>query len=568
MKKYFKLENFKPIVNTNNIIDTFDDIQYIIDTTYSCWKNEIPCIIYYKNTLDENIYKNDSNIESGINIYFNQKKTHVTWEKYFEINHFVSKTYIPERNFSMNNDLFNLFFLKLIDKNINRLDDEDDVSLISSQGDSIFGIYHSYRENVNNSIYYLYFSFSIGTFVLYKVIEKDNYVVGKMTPWIKYIDETDSLNYNNNTFKCPNSFKKIKDRIFGIKKREITIVEKGDTGNIEKRYINESYKNFCERYKNEIVVVVKLDKYISQHILKNLYSYLTKKYAILISDRNFIIYNPVNIDNIDSYFSLYVKIVDAKSYLYIHISQSISYMLEYIMISIEEFFDQLSSKNVLEVENCVIKFNNGDGKIHIISELWYLMRCIIMFVPKVCRNIKDIGVDDEYYNLTYKFTKDEVKRLWENKNSAFVDNREYLKAMMIKTLGVFVENMGIIITENNDYDYIPLVADMSNEYILKLFDKNKKAILCKKFLLSLLCTLFVNVDINKELPIIFINMINIGKSRLQIEKMYGRCRNKNIPIIINIFYSEEELSIGIYYKGNYGKIKYIYNELIKELIEK
>ena len=41
---------------------------------------------------------------------------------------------------------------------------------------------------------------------------------------------------------------------------------------------------------------------------------------------------------------------------------------------------------------------------------------------------------------------------------------------------------------------------------------------------------------------------------------------KNIPIIFNVIYSENQLLINISYKSRHEKIKYIFNQVLEEIL--
>ena len=69
-----------------------------------------------------------------------------------------------------------------------------------------------------------------------------------------------------------------------------------------------------------------------------------------------------------------------------------------------------------------------------------------------------------------------------------------------------------------------------------------------------------------ELPIIFMNIYEIH-SPFHLSKIYSQSLNKNIPIFINIIYNESHLHISLSYKKNYSQFKYIFNEIISQLLE-
>ena len=54
---------------------------------------------------------------------------------------------------------------------------------------------------------------------------------------------------------------------------------------------------------------------------------------------------------------------------------------------------------------------------------------------------------------------------------------------------------------------------------------------------------------------------------MTIDKIYGKNLTKNIPIFINVVYSNSSLVISITYKDTYKQIKYIFNEIIDSIIK-
>lgn len=134
-----------------------------------------------------------------------------------------------------------------------------------------------------------------------------------------------------------------------------------------------------------------------------------------------------------------------------------------------------------------------------------------------------------------------------------------------------MENYYCIIQDNEGIDLIPIYNNMSNDCIINLLSRSSKAGLSKSFLLSFLCTVFSNINNNMvEFPIIFINInkIDVIPNGINIKKVYATSENKNIPFFINVVYSDTSLHISLSYKEKYKKLKYIFNEVIDQLLEK
>ena len=81
--------------------------------------------------------------------------------------------------------------------------------------------------------------------------------------------------------------------------------------------------------------------------------------------------------------------------------------------------------------------------------------------------------------------------------------------------------------------------------------------------------MFIKINNNRlQLPIIIVNIskFDIPKN-ISLYKVYSKSRNKNIPIFVNVIYSENSLHISISYCKRYSKIKYIFSEIIDQLLE-
>ena len=98
--------------------------------------------------------------------------------------------------------------------------------------------------------------------------------------------------------------------------------------------------------------------------------------------------------------------------------------------------------------------------------------------------------------------------------------------------------------------------------------RSNKANLSKTFLISYLFKLFNNIKKEIEIPVIILNIVKIKfTNKMTIDKIYGKNLTKNIPIFINVVYSNSSLVISITYKDTYKQIKYIFNEIIDSIIK-
>jgi hypothetical protein len=554
MKNIINFKNFK--INDSikkNTINSFE-----INDIYSCL---IYCINKNTQCIITDGSLNNVDNDSNIVIIKNKKKIFITWEEFHFYNKFFYKKYKNIKiKYKITNSIFIIFFLKFIDKNYKFIDNKSKIKLIGYQS-SLFGIYNTYQENIVDCHHNLYFSYNLNKFILYRVLNKDKYVIGKLVTNLKY--KNNNLIVNNRAFNCPNSFVNVNKNIFGIKKKEIEIIVKNKKI-IKCSGMLQSYIDFCIQSENKNIYKLLLYTKLNRNYFYKLYEFIIKSYPNLFNKSNMVMYLPNKIPDLNTHFSMYFQEINSRDFIIIEINQCIIQYLPYIFKKINFFIDSIYTKNVLFTDQSVIQKINKNKHIHLISEIYFFISFIILFLPRTIINLKKN--DDDYIQANYKFSKEETNKLFENKSNFFEDNILYLKSIIIKTLGVFLNNYYCFIHEENNIDIVPISTNTSNSHILNLLNRSSKAICSKIFLISLISNLFKNLK-NKsiEIPVVFININNIGNQNIQIDKIYSKSKKKNIPIFINILYSDE-LHISLSYKKSYKKIKYIFNEIIEELI--
>jgi hypothetical protein len=124
---------------------------------------------------------------------------------------------LPKYTSNISNNIYNIYF---IDYLLNNGLSNEGLNLFSSIDSSgIFGIYSEKSVYVNESIYKLYFSNKLRTFVLYDINENNldglNYIVGQLMPYIK-IDDKNKIILGNRKYECPNTWKHLTGNTYGI----------------------------------------------------------------------------------------------------------------------------------------------------------------------------------------------------------------------------------------------------------------------------------------------------------------------------------------------------------------
>ena len=556
----FKLTNFNIDKNNKNtIITDFSNIDNIIDSLFFCYTNKYPCLI-----TDESI-KLDT-FTYDITLVYNNTTSYLSWENLDIYNTFIQKKYNIDVLFRIGNSIFNVFFIKLIDKSYKFLSNDINYHLVGYTN-SLFGIFNTFQDNVFNCKHMMYYSFNLSSFILYKVYNTNKYIVGKLPTFIKY--NKSHITIKDNKFKCPSTFVSLKKGLYGIRKRNLEFIVKNHNAIIIEKNL-EQYDVFNNNFNNQSIYHLSIGRNLNKTMLENLHKYIILTCPDFQNKNNRVLYEPDNYQNIKTYLSLYFKRISRKDYLILHINQILTPYVKFIIQIINKFFANLSQKNIMNIDQYHLIKKNANSHIHLVSEIYYLIVCILLYFPKTLNNIK-LASNCEYIQANYIFNQNEISILYSGRNKNFENMSIYLKSIFIKTLSIFMENYYCIIQDNEGLDLIPIYNNMSNDCIINLLSRSNKAGLSRTFLLSFLCTVFSNIDNNMvEFPIIFINInkISVIPNGINIKKVYATSENKNIPFFINIVYSDTSLHISLSYKEEYKKLKYIFNEVIEQLLEK
>ena len=124
---------------------------------------------------------------------------------------------LPKYSANITNNIYNIYFIDYI---INNGISNEGLNLFSSIDSSgIFGVYNEQIVYINESLYKLYFSNKLNTFVLYDINENNlnglNYVVGQLMPYIKF-DDKNKIIVGYRKYECPNTWKHLTGNTYGI----------------------------------------------------------------------------------------------------------------------------------------------------------------------------------------------------------------------------------------------------------------------------------------------------------------------------------------------------------------
>lgn len=570
----FKTTNYS--INTDiepRVIHSFSNIQNIFDILHISYKNKLPCIISDK-TLQQIQYSDD------LTIIYKARCYHINWKNFFSINQFFKDNFTTSSKFSITNSMFNIFLLSFIDHN-KKLISLKDKHLIGNYN-SIFGIFNTYNPIIVKCKYKLYFSFNKFAFILYQVQKYDNYIVGKLFPDVQITNN--NLVVYGNKYPIPKAFFKFKNNTYTIKSNPIAILNDKTINNVQikdDRY-NElcNLKNINSLYQIDINYI--LDKYSIDKLIAFIFSSLPQ-----LSDYNNQYDNEHNEEMVKHNSGHDFKDVPATQYslnnkkIQIYVvetnrSQRLNILLPYqynifmdeIINLCNHYIKCIKKDRPLYTKQKIIKFKNIDNRIHIVSEIYYTIIFIVIFLPKLLYNLKKNSKTD-YIHVNYKFTNDEVKTLYGCKSESFITNDIYLISIIIKTLTTCIKNYYCIIQCNQTVNILPIINEMSNETILNWYDRSIKARLGNGFLLSLLSNMCIKLNNHYELPMVYLNIGYIdSENTIEIDKVYNTIYEQQIPIIINILYNNTNLlHISISYKKEYEIFKTNFQTIIDELLK-
>ena len=538
------------------IINDTSDISNIANTFSYCLNKKKKCLI------TDNSKKLDK-LNDEINVVLNGKIYYLKWLHLIKTNIYILHKFKQNDNFNITPNIFNIFYIQFIDKYLDKIN-SDGKDLISNKN-SFFGIYHSFNDHLRNVDNKLYFSFNLFSFILYRTIENDEYIMGKLFPTISLKD--DKIICNKMEYSCPNSFKKINENQYGIQKRKISFNIQ-DSIPIETHNLNKKLENLYHKNIIYNTYIIKVNNSINNCILQNLFKYIICTYPFLENINNKVIYDTNDCDQPNSSLNLFITIVGDKKNLILQIDSRFNAYVSYILKSITNYLSKLSSLNKVNIAPRTIDFKYDDLMIHLVSEIYYIIVSLIIYLPYTIKKYAAIA-SEGYVHANYMFSNQEVTNLYNHKNNLFDSNVLYLQSILLKTLSIFTYDYYSIMRTNNDIDILPIKSNMSNNTILNLINRSKKAELAKNLIWNTTSNLYNNISKdNIEQPYVIINLDYIETECINSTlKVYSKCISNVIPIFINVLYNDNELHVSISYKKEHANFKESFDEIINQLVK-
>lgn len=552
-----KLKNISADSNHKScVITDLADITCIVNTFVFCLENKKRCLI------TDNTKKIDK-LFNEITVILHGKIYYLSWIHLIMTNKYLTRKYKQNSNFNITPNIFNIFFLMFIDKYYSKIDSASK-NLIGSKN-SYFGVYDSFNDYTNNVENKLYFSYNLFSFILYRIKEDDDYIMGKLFPAIKM--KNDTIICDKKEYKCPSTFKKITDINYGIKKRKV-LFDLQDSTPLSSHNLNKELDKF---YLSNIMYntyIIKIKDTINNCILQNLYKFIVNSYPFLDNTLNKVIYDTDNYDYPKSSINFFINKLGNRKNMILQIDSRYNTYISSILESISNYLVKLSTLNKVKVIPRTINYEYQGLMIHLVSEIYYIIVSLIIYLPYTIKKYSSIE-NSSYIHANYMFSNSEVMNLYKHKNNLFSSNKIYLQSILLKTLSIFTYDYYALMRTNNELDIIPIKKDMSNNTILNLINRSQKAELAKTLIWNTTNNIYSNI--NKEFieqPYVIINIDEIDNSSINSTmKIYSKCVSNTIPIFINVLYNENDLHVSISFKKQHSNFKEAFDEIINQLVK-
>ena len=536
------ISNIPNIEKKNIKFSTLGNPQNFTTFMYAQYKKRTPIAIR------NNEFVGNCLEDPGVRYFYRDKNIFFSWDYIYSVNRYIASKYILTEAFTIKHfSFYTIFFIKLIYKYIDLYSDEGRELIHIDNG--IFGIYDSYSNGVHNCEHSLYFSYSLEKFLLYRVMSNEEYVYGKLFNNISW--GAGYIYYEGRKIKTPPTFRNIKGKLFGVKKR----IKKIEDSKIEESKIEESktqnnlskYGKMCNVFNNTSIFFIDAGIYGDEGDVEvrfiSLYNYILRGFPLFSLLKTGSRIYPKTF-NVNEYHFLLLLIKKDTLQIGIQLNQNIIEYLPFIINRIQEF----EKSGMLYKDKQIVLSSSSEICIHVVSEVSFLTNILLRYWKIINDLVDRQSIDKGIYNphayiqIEYKFTKDEVNKLTE---SSIYPYYTYISILLIRSIASSMKNHFVFLHEGSSFDIIPVESDMSISTIESLIQVSKKANYSNNLVKSFFSDIFI--ENFKELPVIYINIIGLRGSN-SIQKVYGNVYKNSVPMIINIIYTNNnELSVNITY---------------------
>jgi len=479
----------------------------------------------------------------GLRYFYRDKNIAFSWDYIDSVNTYIASKYVLRDPFRITRfSLYTVFFIKLIYKHIDLYSGEGRELIHVDNG--IFGIYDSYRNSIHNSDHNLYFSYSLGKFLLYRVVENKDYIYGKLFKNISVNDGYAHL--EGKKIRLPSSFKNIKGKFFGIKKSvKETFGERHSQASSTQLLTRKvptlsKFEKMNNIFNNTSIFFIDAEG-VSDESLVSMYNYILRGFPLFSLLKTGTRKYPEKFEENEYHFLLLLIKKDTLQ-IGIQLNQNI---IEYLPLIINRV-RQFQKEGAISEAREILTPSPSEICIHIVSEVSFLTNILGRYW-KILNDLVNTETVDEpvyypnpYIQIEYKFTRAEVDKL---DKSSIYPHYTYISILLIRSIASVMKNHFVFLQEGSSVDIIPIEADMSISSIENLIQISKKANYSKNLVKSFFSDIFIK-NFN-ELLVIYINIIRF-RSCNSVQKVYGNVYKNSVPMIINIIYTNDnELSVNI-----------------------
>lgn len=424
-------------------------------------------------------------------------------------------------------------------------------------GDNIEQNYNLYICNKYSSTKYpkkpilLFYSFTLGQFLLYDVFFKNEILIGKLLSIYKFIDKN-KISYKNKIIKLPYSYNFKGKNILEIKRNTKKLIRYKNT-KLEP-FLLTNLEIFYIKYNFNKMIFINLDNDIDKKTGYLLFIYLLQKYPNLealnykIQLSNNYLYNDFK-ENSNNLFSLYIK--NSKT-IVIYVSYILNFMEETIINNIKAVLNIIKIQNNIIIKPEVKKYQTNTLNIIVEIKMFYLF--LFHIIPILFLNIHNIQINKHKKKRKQNIYKINIGNLNELSIKLECKINDLFKILLLNTLGKFFKNKIVLFNDK----IIPLVDN--TESILKTCETSYYM---QYYLQQFI---FYYLEIDKIGSIYPFNFIQITESNvLDVEKYNLNSDINCFPIQIHYFIVDDYINITISSSPEQDIIKYLIPELCSKL---
>ena len=421
-----------------------------------------------------------------------------------------------------------------------------------------------------NNIYSIFYSYTLGQFLMDDVKIDNNKIVGKLFDYhkVNIINNIKYIIYNKKLIKFPESYNLIGKNILTINKKTSKLFNYSNN-QLKKKNIN--INSLYRKYEFSKLVYCSTEIELNKSQCYKLYKSILETYPeLILTNENYFFFNQNNIIKYTP-FSMYFYNNNSGTIIIIQISKEYITLEKNILTSINNNIYAL-----YKLENIYIKkiySNIQTRKIHIFSEIKFLFVIVYNIIPCYFRYLLNIHSPNNILcsrnQYIYKFDQTELYLLKKQSLKLGLKFTTLFKCALIMSINNLYDNLLILFSNNKDSYIYPSdckgnLKNISNK--LKIYER---AHIFQKFLKKTIFSYLNNLMYNSQNSdlVIFIDEIimNDKLNFIKLEKSTSKFNMHSVPIQITYYIYKNSLNLTISSLKNYKNIKYIIPEILNIL---